>query len=243
MMFAICDDDRKCSKHLRKQISDYYGATQEIDFRIFDSGDEFIDAMQSAHVKLDAIFLDIIMPGSDGVKIAEILRRDKISVPIIFVSTSRDYSTDGYYVDAIAYLIKPVVRDELARALDKLTKLQRQAEDKFFVVHIDREPVKIPVSQIITIERDGRKTAVKRFDQSVVQTTQSIASLRKQIEKHLNFVIYNHANYLNADNILGYDKKELSVTMADKGRSKLLVSRAHMKAVLDAFAISNGRAE
>jgi DNA-binding LytR/AlgR family response regulator len=243
MTFAICDDDRECAKALRRQITAYYGTTQSIDFRVFDSGDEFIEAMQSAHVKLDAIFLDIIMPGSDGVKIAEILRRDKISVPIIFVSTSRDYSTDGYYVDAIAYLIKPVVRDELARALDKLTKLQRQAEDKYFVIHIDREPVKIPVSQIITIERDGRKTAVKCLNQSEHRTNQSISSLRKQIEKHRDFVTYSYASYLNAGNILEYDKKAMTVTMADNGKSKIYITRAHMKAVLDAFAVSNGRAE
>jgi DNA-binding LytR/AlgR family response regulator len=240
MTFAICDDDGKCSERLKKQISAYYGTAREIDFHIFDNGTAFTESIRSARVEFDAIFLDVLMPDSNGVFIAEILRREKILTPIIFVSTSWEYVTEGYYADASAYLIKPVGAAKLKKALDKLMRLRRQEEDKFLVVYIEREPIKIPVSQIITIERDERKTVVKCLDQREIRTTQSISSLRKQIEKHPDLVTYSHADYLNAGNIREYDKKKLTVTMADKGKSKIYVSRAHIKAVLDAYAVSNG---
>lgn len=69
---------------------------------------------------IDLIFLDVDMPGIDGIRLAELLRERPGAAPmIIFVTAYEDYAVDAFGVDAIDYLLKPVRMERLQRAVDK----------------------------------------------------------------------------------------------------------------------------
>jgi DNA-binding LytR/AlgR family response regulator len=240
MTLAICDDDRDYTAELRKQIIGYFGKMQQIDFMNFHSGAALAQSLLVEHKKFDAIFLDVIMPEHDGIKIAKILREKNITIPIIFVSTSRDYIVDGYYVDALAYVVKDDKRLTVEQALDKLMKLRKLSEREFLHVRNDKRSYVIPFSEILTVEKDARKTVITRMKKAkgeTIYTNQPISQLAQQISEHSDFTIYYHSSYLNAANIKDFNKKASTVTMKDG--SVIFVSRANMNSVMTAYIRRN----
>jgi len=73
---------------------------------------------------VDVLFLDIQMPGLTGFELLERLGRD---LPVIFTTAYDRYALEAFAVNSIDYLLKPIDPDRLNRALDKLTRLSREA--------------------------------------------------------------------------------------------------------------------
>ena len=72
---------------------------------------------------MDLIMLDVIMPLLNGMDTARELRNDNQIVPIIFLTSSREFAVDSYEVKAFHYLIKPVDDVKLFRTLDDFVHL------------------------------------------------------------------------------------------------------------------------
>lgn len=78
------------------------------------------DALEQCGVlQPDLIFLDIEMPGVSGLEAAEALTASCPNAKIIFVTAHDHYAIDAYDTDAIGYLLKPVVKNKLAKVLLK----------------------------------------------------------------------------------------------------------------------------
>ena len=75
----------------------------------------------SAHPAPDLIFLDIQL--ADGLSF-EIFRQTEVNAPVIFTTAYDQYALDAFRVNSIDYLLKPVKREELTRALEKFNKTQ-----------------------------------------------------------------------------------------------------------------------
>jgi two-component system, LytTR family, response regulator len=74
---------------------------------------------------VDALFLDIQMPGLTGFELLQRLDRD---VPVIFTTAYDRYALNAFEVNSIDYLLKPIDPDRLARALDKLERLSGSSQ-------------------------------------------------------------------------------------------------------------------
>lgn len=70
----------------------------------------------------DLLLLDILMPGLDGMALAERLRKAGDETLIVFISSEKDFVFEGYKVEALDYLLKPVRQEELWRVLDRAQK-------------------------------------------------------------------------------------------------------------------------
>ncbi|WP_028934712.1 LytR/AlgR family response regulator transcription factor [Pseudonocardia spinosispora] len=69
---------------------------------------------------VDVVFLDIRMPGLDGLELAKILSRMKVQPAVVFVTAHDDRAVDAFEVGAVDYLLKPLRSDRLRGALDRL---------------------------------------------------------------------------------------------------------------------------
>lgn len=67
--------------------------------------------------EVDALFLDIQMPGLDGLSLRASLRSD---LPVVFVSAHAELAVGAFDVEAVDFLLKPVTTDRLAKALDRV---------------------------------------------------------------------------------------------------------------------------
>lgn len=74
---------------------------------------------------VDLVFMDIHMPGMDGLKAAAQISRQALPPAIIFTTAYSEHALDAFEVHALDYLLKPIRREKLQAALEKATRLTR----------------------------------------------------------------------------------------------------------------------
>jgi len=82
----------------------------------------------------DVVFMDIELPGLDGMRLATQLRERGCNVPLIFVTNLAQHAADGYSVDAVDYIIKPATLANLTLALDRVLTRVRQADTSLVMI-------------------------------------------------------------------------------------------------------------
>ncbi len=125
LRIAVCDDEA-AGLNAAIQMIEAWSAEREIAVEIFrfNNADELI--AKSASVRMDVIFLDIIMPLLNGIDAGkEIRQKDKV-VKIIFLTSSPEFALQSYEVKAYDYLLKPLHYDKLKETLDECSMIFRQ---------------------------------------------------------------------------------------------------------------------
>jgi DNA-binding LytR/AlgR family response regulator len=85
------------------------------------SAEEALLALSDAGA-VDAVFLDVRMPGLDGLELARVLRRFERPPAVVFVSAFDDFAVDAFELAALDYLVKPVSRRRLDEAIERVTR-------------------------------------------------------------------------------------------------------------------------
>lgn len=118
LRIAVCDDSpvflEKAVNLIRHWV-DQSGISAEI--YSFDNGDDLID--KNATMRMDIVFLDIIMPMLNGMDTARELRQKDTAVRIIFLTSSPEFALESYEVKAQGYLLKPVGYEKIKEILDE----------------------------------------------------------------------------------------------------------------------------
>ena len=116
MRIAIVDDDIQMCEQLSTLLNEFLGDSSEIsDYR---SGEEFLTAWETAD--FDLIILDIFMDKLTGVDVARKIRERDSNVKIVFSTTSNEFASESYEVNACYYLRKPFGHDKVKVMLDRL---------------------------------------------------------------------------------------------------------------------------
>lgn len=148
---AICDDDKKQRENLTALVKEWAQKIgQLIQLQTFESAEGFL--FQYAEEKdFDMLLLDIEMGQMNGVDLAKAVRREDREVQIIFITGYMDYISDGYDVEALHYLLKPVAPEKLFDVLDRAAQ-HLKSRDKSILFHLQGEVVRIPLYQIRYLE-------------------------------------------------------------------------------------------
>ncbi len=103
----ICDD-READRKKYSRLINKFAARQnlEIEIVMFESGKALLFEMEGNRQDVDIIFLDIHMPGIDGMEVAKKLREFNYRGEIIFLTVSQDHILDAFDVGAFHYIIK-----------------------------------------------------------------------------------------------------------------------------------------
>ncbi|WP_438490827.1 LytR/AlgR family response regulator transcription factor [Paenibacillus sp. IHBB 3054] len=154
---AICDDQRteasRLEELLMKLLMNLQGITGTIE--IFESGQSLLTAMSST--AYDIVYLDIEMPGYNGIEVAEKIRLEDAGVLIIYVTSHTSYMRRSFEVHPFRYLLKPIDEHELQAATVKAVQqcMQRSNVLSFSIHHMDYN-LKVDDIMYITVER-GKK--------------------------------------------------------------------------------------
>lgn len=122
MRLALCDDDQNELKQAEQMLSSYLSVRPELDGSLacfcspYDLGEQV-----SAQGGFHAYFLDVMMPGMNGIQLGERIRAAGDRAPIVYLTSSPDFAVASYSVRAYGYLLKPVQRPALEQLLEELT--------------------------------------------------------------------------------------------------------------------------
>lgn len=122
MTVVIVDDEKLAIEELVFQLSLCEDVHILATFMDPDIAEEFI---LNNHV--DLVFLDIQMPGNNGIKFAKKLF-DRKNIHIIFVTAHTEYAVHSYEINATDYLLKPISNTRLMKALDKVHQRKKQMQ-------------------------------------------------------------------------------------------------------------------
>jgi len=115
---AVLIDDEIVGTDLLKRLLEKRGDVEVVG--VFNNTAELLKAMPN--LSADAAFVDIEMPGMNGLQLAEALRNINEDIEIVFVTAYRQYALDAFRVHAANYLLKPVTRDWLDQALEGIRR-------------------------------------------------------------------------------------------------------------------------
>lgn len=130
MNIAICDDEQfflDTTSHFIEEWAKQHGKKIRL-FR-FTNGDDLLRAYWNEGI--DLIFLDVVMPLLNGIDTAKELRSNNQMVPIIFLTSSREFAVDSYEVKALNYLLKPISREKTFQLLDDFFKTSEKSKATF----------------------------------------------------------------------------------------------------------------
>ena len=118
------DDERPALEDLVRML-EASPAVGEV--RSAGSGQEALVAL--AEEPCDGLFLDVRMPGLDGLELARVLRRFEHPPAVVFVSAHDDFAVSAFELEALDYLVKPVTRKRLDEAIARVQRAAGGSED------------------------------------------------------------------------------------------------------------------
>ena len=157
MRILICDDDRFVVEEIEQYLKEYFYQKNCIMPELVSFLDG--DSLLADQDKKDMVFLDIEMPGSNGILVSNELKKAHPNI-FIFITTSHDqYLDDAMDAHAFRYLSKPLDKDRLFASMDRAL---RAYCDLVSLVTIDDGTTSFTVSEaeIIYIEAQARTTIV-----------------------------------------------------------------------------------
>lgn len=125
---AVCEDAAEDLAHLRSEL---HKIKIPCDITEYTNAETLLFDVEEGYKQFDLFFLDIYLPGQNGVEAARRIRAKDENAVLIFLSVSEDFYREAFDVYAFHYLIKPIGQAALKEVLQKAEKnIQKQQKDR-----------------------------------------------------------------------------------------------------------------
>jgi DNA-binding LytR/AlgR family response regulator len=162
---AICEDE---AAFRNEQENVCRGILEKLKFEyqisVFDSGTDFWDVFKTGK-RYDLILLDIMMDETDGMELAQRIREYDRDTAIVFITSNPGFALQGYDVNALHYLMKPLESDVLERLIK--ADYRNRFQSSFLVFKSGTQTLRLPIRDVICLETVGRRVAVTMQDRKV----------------------------------------------------------------------------
>ena len=224
MRIAICDDEERYRIEL-KTILNKLLINADLNIDTFDDGNILADAFAAS--PYDLVFLDIEMPTLDGITLAKKIRSRSENVFIVFLTSHIEYALEGYEVNALRYLTKPVDIEKLKEVIRYVQ--EKQGSSRQIIIKEDGEEILIDINDVIYMESMNQNVRiVTAKGEHVIRY--NIGDFEEQLKNDGFFRI--HRGYLIS---LSKVKKLSGNDVILDGGETLPVSRSNVKPLKEAL--------
>lgn len=168
MRVGVCDDDVLCQGAI-VDIIEAWKECQElplVEVCRYHSSEELLQAL-AGRSRFDLVFLDIQIPDEmSGIEVARRIRERDERVGIVFVTNYSEYAREGYQVNALRYLQKPVRAEQIYECLDIVYKQWRLTRDESLILNDYRGKTVLLYKNILYIEARGHNLIIHRAVES-----------------------------------------------------------------------------
>lgn len=190
---------------------------------------EAFEILNTQHI--DLFFLDINMPDVSGLSLAKTINKKS---KIIFTTAYREYAVDGFNLQAVDYLLKPIALDRFLQAVNKFfeTKIiiQKDVEENliknnFIFVRSERKMVKVVFNEILYIE--SLSDYIKIYTKNkVLVTRETISNLEVKLPSH-QFLRIHRSYIINLNKTDSYTNELVEID-----KNAIPISRTYKENVL-----------
>lgn len=187
----------------------------------------------TSNYTIDLILLDINMPEISGLTLAKVLHK---KIKIIFTTAYREYAVDGFDIQAVDYLLKPISYDRFLQAINKYVDLSQTValpktviiettKNDFIFVRSDRKMIKINFNEILFIESLSDYIKIYILGKVII-TRETITNMEAKLPKSI-FLRIHRSFIISIPKIESYTNEFVEIT-----KRALPISRTYKNSVL-----------
>ncbi len=184
--------------------------------------------------KVDLFFLDINMPEVNGLSLAKIIGK---KANIIFTTAYRDYAVDGFNLNVVDYLLKPIAFERFFEAVQKVTpkqksksiELDKPTSKDYIFVRADRKMVKVNFNEISYIESLGDYLKIF-LERETIITRETMNNINSKLPKSI-FIRIHRSYIVSLNEITSYTNEFIEIN-----NKALPISRSYKETVLQKLA-------
>jgi DNA-binding LytR/AlgR family response regulator len=186
---------------------------------------------------VDLVFLDIRMPGTDGISFASTIKDNTL---VVFTTAYPEYAVDSYELDAVDYLLKPIEAARFQKAVNKASeylqllrnKPQESGIDTITQDHIfvkaDRRYFKILFSDILFIEGLKDYVVIQTDEQKIITNT-TMKAIQERLPQDM-FMRTNRSYIVNLKRIDSFDVNDIYI-----GTYELAIGSSYRDGFMEKF--------
>lgn len=229
MRIAVCDDEIQFMDALCP-ILEQWAKNQDIPLTLcrFTNGDDLIAAHKSKC--MDLIILDVIMPLLNGVDAAREIRGSDPVVPLIFLSSSREFAADSYEVKAFYYLLKPVDSKKLFPVLDEFLRTC-QLPESLYTAQTAEGFCKIAFAGVEYLEARNKRVLVRLSDGRSMEIRELFSKCEEAFSPKNGFFRCHRSYIVNLSHVEQFSK----TWVLTSHNSKIPISRNSYMAFKEAW--------
>ena len=235
MNFVVCDDDPRFAEGFARRVRDLCA---EHNWECCCQCADGQALLQMDFSAIDALFLDIEMPGINGLDIAGQLRSKYQNLILVFVTGFIEYAPSGYKVQAFRYLLKPKVDQELPECLEDIHQ-KLYADQALIPFKTPSGEMRVRLSDIVYLEGTHKRCTLAHLDQmgkpACIQCSGTLASYESQLD-HKGFLKIQRSYFVN----MRYIQKMANYQVILKTSETLKMSRLHFSENRQRFLLWKG---
>ena len=216
LKLAFCDDDPAALNELQTLLNQYCTQNkQKIEATCFSSPLNLINAITKGE-QFDALFLDVLMPGENGISIAAEIRQYDNNIKIIFLTSSPDFALESYWVDAFFYQLKPITKDNFFRLMDSVFSDYQKEQQQGLIIRSKNGITRIDLNHLEYCEVMGRTLLFHLTNGSVLDHTGSLEQLSQQLASYEKFLRPHRSYLVNMDHIETLSYRAITMVSQEK---------------------------
>ena len=201
---GICDDEQQIVESLREKIEQYAEEYHwDVDFIEFHSGEELLTGQRP----IDLLFLDIEMPGMDGIEAGKIFRRSHPDCKIAMVTSMEGRMREAFSLEAFSFVSKPFEQQHIDEVLEEFAN--RRIGYQKILVYKKRKKFYVEQREIVFIQTFDSYTEFL-VGEDIYRSEKSLASLEQELEEKL-FVRIDRKHIINLGHLEEYQKGVVSI--------------------------------
>lgn len=220
LKIAICDDDREYQVWLEEEIYHVFGAGTEV--LLYNSGE---DLLVDSDIMHEVIFLDVDMPGIDGIETAARIRKENRNALLIFISGVRNPTPESFKVSPYRYLLKSYGKEKMELELrDIYQEANRIFTDEYLVCERDGYVARVKLLDIfyVSIVRGGCRVHVfSESEEDYFFVREKIGTLGVLLQES-DFAFAHNSYLVNLRYVDSYSRTEVVL----KDKTILAISRS-----------------
>ncbi len=208
---AFCDDDMEVL-HQMNELLDRYRVerNEDITYAAFQSPFELLTEIEKG-IRPDILFLDVVMPGQNGMDVAKEIRQYDTNMKIIFLTSSPEFAVESYSVGAYFYQLKPIWEESFFWLMDAVLAECEKKKKNRLILRSKDGITRIDLQQLEYCEVLGRKLLFHLENGAVLESAGSLDDLAGQLMQYSNFFRPHRSFLVNMEYIQNISSRSIKM--------------------------------
>lgn len=211
IQLAFCDDDHSILDRIDTLFEQYrIDRNVEMTCSLFHSPLELLAKIEKG-MRFDILFLDVLMPGENGINTAKEIRQYDENVKIIFLTSSSDFAVQSYSVGAYFYQLKPLSQESFFKLMDSCIDECKKTQGRILIMNSQKGVVRIDLEKLKYCEVSGRTLLFYMENGKVLECNGNLNELCNGLAEYDEFFRPHRSYLVNMTHIQNISPREITM--------------------------------